>query len=124
MVFVKIAVAVEGNLVSEHFGHCEGFAIFEAEGGQIKGRSILDNPAEHQPGFLPGYLARHGVNVIIAGGMGQRAKDLFAQNGIRTITGVSGPVLDAVKTFLAGNLKGTDAVCEHHGEHQCGHEHA
>lgn len=28
---MKIAVASEGKMVTEHFGHCEGFAIFEIE---------------------------------------------------------------------------------------------
>ena len=32
---MKIAVACEGKTITEHFGHCEAFAIFEAQGTQI-----------------------------------------------------------------------------------------
>ena len=36
---MKIAVASEGKMVTEHLGHCEGFAIFETEDNQIKIKS-------------------------------------------------------------------------------------
>ena len=32
---MKIAVACEGKTITEHFGHCEAFAIFEVQGTQI-----------------------------------------------------------------------------------------
>lgn len=117
---MKIAVACVGNRVSEHFGHCECFAVFEVEKGQIVTKGIIPNP-EHQPGFLPGFLKNHGIDVIIAGGMGGRAKELFAENNIKTVTGVSGEVEEAVKKYLAGNLVSTDETCQHHGEHGCSH---
>lgn len=33
---MKIAVASEGEEVSMHFGHCEGFWIFDVENEEIK----------------------------------------------------------------------------------------
>ena len=32
---MKIAVASEGKTVTEHFGHCQKFNIFEAKGNKI-----------------------------------------------------------------------------------------
>ena len=32
---MKIAVASEGKMVTEHFGHCESFNIFEVENNRI-----------------------------------------------------------------------------------------
>ena len=38
--------------VTEHFGHCEGFNIFNAENGKITESEFVPNPG-HRPGFLP-----------------------------------------------------------------------
>ena len=32
---MRIAVASEGKNVTEHFGHCEGFLIYDAENREI-----------------------------------------------------------------------------------------
>ncbi|MBO8158233.1 NifB/NifX family molybdenum-iron cluster-binding protein [Thermosyntropha sp.] len=118
---MKIAVACMGNKVSEHFGHCEDFAVFKVENGQIVAKEVIPNP-EHQPGFLPGFLKKQGVDVVITGGMGSRAKELFAEKNIKTVTGVSGEAEEVVQKYLAGNLVSTDETCQHHGEgHGCSH---
>lgn len=117
---MRIAVAKEGDMVSEHFGHCEQFALFDVDGTGITDVTIVDNPG-HQPGFLPGFLKQRGVEVVIAGGMGPKAVDLFENLGIQAITGVRGPVNEAVKAYLSGTLKGTGEVCNHHGGHDCEH---
>ncbi|MDK2879721.1 MAG: hypothetical protein PWR06_2437 [Thermoanaerobacteraceae bacterium] len=122
---MKIAVATEGNMVSAHFGHCPQYTIYDVDEKQnkINSKLLIENPG-HQPGFLPGYLATLGVNCIIAGGMGPRAQELFAQNNIETITGVSGRVDDVIQEYLKGNIADGGNLCDHgegdHGEH-CSH---
>ena len=86
---MKIAIASEGNKVTEHFGHCEGFVIFESQNKQIINKQFVPNPG-HRPGFLPVFLHEKGVNVIISGGMGSGAVDIFNEKGIEVITGASG----------------------------------
>ena len=81
---MKIAVASTGAMTTEHFGHCENFNIFDAENGVITGRESIPNPG-HKPGFLPNYLGDLGVNVVISGGMGQGAIDIFNQRNIEVI---------------------------------------
>lgn len=110
---MKIAVAVEGNQVSGHFGHCEGFEIYQVEGKEIKEQKLVENPG-HKPGFLPKFLAEKQVDVIIAGGMGGTAQTLFADNDIEVIVGVTGDKDQAVKSFLDGNLKSTGSICSDH----------
>lgn len=110
---MKIAVACEGNLVAEHFGHCEGFAIFEAENIQLKSKDFIPNPG-HKPGFLPVFLHDKGVNVIISGGMGSGAVDIFNGKGIEVITGASGAAEKMVKCYLKGELKSIGSVCHDH----------
>ena len=117
---MKIAVASEGQMVTGHFGHCENFNIFTAENKQIVTEESIRNPG-HKPGFLPNFLNDRGVNVIISGGMGAGAIEIFAEKGIETITGVTGDAKAAVEAYLNGTLKSSGSVCHDH-EHQgnCG----
>ena len=118
---MKIAVASEGKMITEHFGHCEGFNIFDTADGMITGSVFVNNPG-HRPGFLPNFLNDKGVNVIISGGMGGGAIDIFNDKGIEVIVGASGSAEAAVKSYLAGQLKSTGSVCHQHQHHdECGH---
>ncbi|SDY55729.1 Predicted Fe-Mo cluster-binding protein, NifX family [Proteiniborus ethanoligenes] len=117
---MKIAVASEGEMVTGHFGHCEAFNIFNVENGKILEVKAISNPG-HKPGFLPNFLNDLGVNVIISGGMGAGAVQIFNEKGIQVITGVMGNAKEVVEAFLQGRLKSTGSICnehEHHGE--CG----
>jgi len=120
MKHLKIAIARDGPNVSGHFGHCEAYAIYQLENSIIYHAGDLMSPG-HEPGKLPPFLASHGVNLIIAGGMGQRAVDLFHSNGIDVILGVSGAVDVAAQDYLSGRIvPGGGSIC---AEHQCtGHE--
>lgn len=110
---MKIAVASDGNIVSAHFGHCEKFIIFENEENKIAKKEELKNPG-HKPGFLPVFLHENGVNVIIAGGMGGGAVDLFNQKGIEVIVGANGDSQVAAEGYFKGELKTTGSICHDH----------
>lgn len=110
---MKVAVACDRGTVSAHFGHCPEYRVFEVSDGKITGSTSLPNPG-HQPGVLPGFLASHGVNCIIAGGMGPRAVELFKQNNIEVVLGATGDVDDVVLKYMDGSLELGDSACEHH----------
>jgi predicted Fe-Mo cluster-binding NifX family protein len=116
----KIAVASDHGMVTEHFGHCEAFMIFDIEDNQIISSEAIANPG-HKPGFLPNFLNDKGVNVIISGGMGGGAIDIFNEKKIEVIVGASGDAKAAVKAYLQGSLKSTGSVCHDHQHHdECG----
>lgn len=118
---MKIAVASEGKMVTEHFGHCEGFNIFDTENGKIVKSEFIPNPG-HKPGFLPNFLNDKGVNVIISGGMGGGAIDIFNEKNIEVIVGATGAAEAAVNSYLKGELQSTGSVCHEHQHHdECGH---
>lgn len=117
---IKIAVASENEMVTGHFGHCRNFNIFEAENDQIIKEGSIPNPG-HKPGFLPNFLNDLGVQVIISGGMGGGAVDIFNEKGIEVIVGASGQAKAAVQAYLQGTLKSTGSVCHEHKHHEeCG----
>lgn len=109
---MRIAVATEEGSVAEHFGHCGEYTLVDVQDGRAVSRVAVPNPG-HQPGFLPGYLADKGVKVVIAGGMGPRAQELFAEHGIRTVVGVTGSVDEVVRAFLDGTLEEGESLCDH-----------
>jgi predicted Fe-Mo cluster-binding NifX family protein len=116
---MKIAAASEGKLVSGHFGHCEGFNIYEVEDNKVKNSAFIQNPG-HRPGFLPVFLKEKGVDVIISGGMGETAQQLFAENGIKVVVGAEGGADEVVEKYLKGQLVSTGSVCsEHQHEGHC-----
>ena len=116
---MRIAVACDNGKVSEHFGHCEAFAIYDAEDADITKSASVANPG-HRPGFLPNFLNDLGTNVIISGGMGAGAVDIFNEHGIEVITGAAGDPGAAVKSYLRGELKSFGSVChEHQHEDSC-----
>jgi predicted Fe-Mo cluster-binding NifX family protein len=80
---MKIAVASEGKFVTGHFGHCTNFMIYEAQNRKILREESIPNPG-HKPGFLPNFLADRGVNVIISGGMGGGAVDIFNERNVES----------------------------------------
>ena len=119
---MRIAIAQDGNQVSGHFGHCENYAIFDVEDSIIYRRDDLPNPG-HEPGRLPVFLAEHGVNQIIAGGMGPRAVELFRANGIGVLLGISGNVDYIAQDYIAGRLVPGESSCHHEDGGECSGHH-
>ena len=108
---MRIAISTDGGNVSAHFGRCPSFTIIDIEDGKVTGREEISNPGHH-PGFLPQFLHEKGVNCIIAGGMGQNAVNLFAQQNIETVVGISGNISEVIDKILKGTLEGGESLCK------------
>ena len=110
---MKIAIPVAQGKLAMHFGHCEKFVLIDVEEKQIKEETYITPPA-HAPGVLPKFLHDQGATHIIAGGMGQRAQSLFAENNIEVIIGASAiEPKELVKAYLDGSLQTGANICDH-----------
>lgn len=112
---MKYAIPVSGGVLSAHFGHCEHFALIDADEDkkQILQKELVNAPA-HEPGLLPRWLAEQGVSVVIAGGMGPRAQEIFQQNGISVVIGAMETDPEAaVQSHLNGMLATGSNLCDH-----------
>jgi ATP-binding protein involved in chromosome partitioning len=120
-----IAVACEDDRgmegsVSAHFGRCPHYTMVEVKGSKVVGHRIEANPTvEHRPGAMPKFIRDLGADVILAGGMGPKAVDIFRRYGIDVATGFSGKVDAAVQAYLGGNLTGI-VPCNHDHPQSCG----
>ena len=108
---MRVAISTEGDFVSAHFGRCPSFTIVDIDDGKLKDKQSIPNPGHH-PGYLPQFLHQQGVSCIIAGGMGRRAEDLFAQAEIQTIVGVSGSIDEVIDKIIKGTLQGGRSLCQ------------
>ena len=109
-----IVIPVTEEILSSHFGHCEKFYFAVEENNQIV-EEYTQIPPEHEPGLYPKWVKAQGGDLVIAGGMGQKARDLFAQNGVEVIVGA--PTIaprQVAEAFLNGTLETTANSCNHH----------
>ncbi|XMB72773.1 NifB/NifX family molybdenum-iron cluster-binding protein [Mycoplasmatota bacterium WC30] len=114
---MRIALAVDNNMVTEHFGHCEYFVVYEVENKEIKGSEIIKNPP-HQKGYLPKFLKQQNIDVVITGNIGQMAVKNLNSLGVECFRGVKGQLLDVINSYLAGTLVSNEEVCTQHMHHE------
>lgn len=110
---MRIAIATNNQKVSGHFGHCEGFTVYSIEDNKVQSEEFLKSP-KHQPGVLPKFLANNNVNIIMAGGMGAKAQQIFNAEDIEVVVGVAGNLTDVINEYLEGKIESTESVCNDH----------
>lgn len=110
----KIAIPINSEgMLDGHFGHCKYFSLIDVNENQIISEEIV-TPPPHEPGVLPNWLAQKGVTDILAGGMGNRAIQIFNQNNVNVFVGA--PVLNTrelVTGFLDGSIDFSANYCDH-----------
>ena len=123
----RIALACEDNQgldgqMSQHFGRCPYYLIVDVEGDEIKKTDSVNNPYynNHVPGMVPQFINEQRANVMIAGGMGPRAIDMFSNLGMEVVTGAIGNVGNILQAYLSGEISGVEP-CEH--DYPGGHNH-
>ncbi len=114
--------------ISEHFGHCDAFTVVEVAGGSIGEVSVLPNGGHDEGGCMAPVqmLKNHGVEVLVAGGMGARPLAGFQEVGIAVhFKEDATSVRTAVQLFLAGGCRrfGEAETCGGGGGGCGGHHH-
>lgn len=117
---MKIAVPTREDMVDNHFGHCDHYTIFTIDEGRIIETSTLPSPQGCGcKSNIASVLQQMGVTVMLAGSMGEGAKNKLEAHYIRVIRGCSGIVANVVEGFLRGFVFDSGVGC---GAHEC-HEH-
>ena len=112
---MRIALPVANGQLCMHFGHCEQFLLLDVDpvSRAVVNRQAL-TPPPHEPGVIPRWLGEQKVTLVIAGGMGQRAQAIFAENGITVVAGApAGDPEQIAQAYLAGTLETGANACDH-----------
>lgn len=112
---MKIAVPTIDGRVDDHFGHCAYYTVFDVIDGKIAGMSRLASPEGCGcKSGIASVLRQMGVTVMLAGNMGQGAKNVLEAQRIEVIRGCSGDVTVLVESYLSGDIKDNGEICAHH----------
>ncbi|EKE03635.1 MAG: hypothetical protein ACD_20C00174G0009 [uncultured bacterium] len=117
---MRFAIPTANGKLCTHFGHCEVFTFIDVDPDSniIIAKETI-TPPEHQPGILPPWIAEQGASIIIAGGMGERARVMFEEYNIKVVVGAQADEPEQlVKNYLNNNLLTGINTCDH-GE--CAH---
>jgi len=122
--FIVVAAEDDRGLdseVSHHFGRCPFYVLAETNGNAVIGSVVITNPffGAHRPGVVPQFIRNIGANVIIAGGMGRPAIDMFHGFGIDVATGLTGDVETVLGSYLSGEHRGGIPCARDHSD-SCG----
>ena len=119
---MKIAVPTKDGRVDDHFGHCAYYTIFNIIDGKVAEVTKMASPqgCGCKSGIAP-ILKQMGVAVMLAGSMGEGAKNVLGANDIKVVRGCSGNVDELVANYLEGRISDSGEGCHAHGdgEHQC-----
>ena len=120
---MKLAIPTRDGKVDDHFGHCDHYTIFTINDKQVISREVMASP--QGCGCKSGIAAdleRMGVEVMLAGNMGEGALNKLSAHNIRVIRGCRGDIEAVVSGFLAGFILDSGVGCSAHAEdHECAH---
>lgn len=110
----KLALPIKDGVLSSHFGHCEQFCLVSFDDAADQGyKTQWLEPPPHGPGVLPNWLQEHEVAVVVAAGMGKKAQELLAQQGIHVILGAA-PLTaeELIAAYQQGKLASGENACD------------
>jgi len=119
---MKIAVPTKiGNVVDDHFGHCEFYTIFTIENDEVVGKEVFPSPQGCGcKSEIARDLSEKGVKVMLAGGIGAGAISKLAAQDISVVRNCKGVVDDLLKDYLSGKVVDGGSSCEAHSQHAKG----
>ncbi len=115
---MKFAITYQNGEVFQHYGQTREFKIFDTESDE----SEVVGAGEYSHGSLATLIKMLGVEVLICGGIGEGARNMLLNNGIKVYSGNKGNVDEIAASFKAGKLAENNASnCNHKHDCKCGH---
>ncbi len=114
----RIAIPVNDNILSEYFGQCSHYEIFEIEGEKITHNKV-GYPPHHDVTRLPEWAAQQGITDVITYKIDNRIISRFINNKINLFIGV--PLLSPdilIDDYLNGRLKSDEKIIKEIQDYQ------
>ena len=117
---MKIALPTQHNNIDSHFGHCEFFTVFTVnDNKEILSEEVVPSPVGCGcKSNIASTLASMGVELMLAGNMGEGAVNVLRHSGIDVVRGCSGDVHAVARQWLNGQAVDSGIICAAH-EHGC-----
>lgn len=119
-----IAIPSRGEEIEDHFGQCKSYTIIKISDENV----VVSKDTYATPqgcgckSNLVEILKEKGVMSMIAGNMGQGAKNVLNSSGIDVMCGFTGSIDKALDMYLNQGFEGDETVCQHN-HHDHGHDH-
>lgn len=117
---MKIAIPTKNGLVDEHFGHCDYYTIYTIDDN----KNVTKEDTYQAPqgcgckSNVANELFDMGVELLLAGNIGNGAVNKIGAAGIAVVKGCEGSVSTLIIDYLKGNVKDKGDICHEHG-HDC-----
>ena len=107
---MKIALSMDGEHLSKHFGHCESFWIYEIAKNRIISHNTINNSCE-RPSLIPGFLKNKDIEEVISAGIGQGAINMLTEAGIKSMRVDMEDPQKVIKAYVSGEIKDLGGKC-------------
>lgn len=115
---MKFAITYDEGNVFQHYGQTKRFKVFDSESGES---SMLDS-AGYSHGTLANLLSDNDVESVLCGGIGDGARKMLKEKGIKVYAGQKGDVDTLAKAFVEGKVEVNNfSTCDHDHDCHCGH---
>ena len=122
---IKIAIPTRDEQVDDHFGHCDHYTLFTIDDQkQIIEKEYLASPEGCGcKSNIASILEEKGITLMLAGNMGEGAKNVLNSHHIEVIRGCKGDIKEFVTQYLSGFILDAGESChQHENGHICSHK--
>jgi predicted Fe-Mo cluster-binding NifX family protein len=120
---MKVCIPTDGDRgldeqLAAHFGWAATFTMVDMDTDEVR---VIKNHSSHMGGtkLPPEILAEEGAEVMLVGGLGSKAVQMFEHFGIDVFIGGTGKVRDVIEEWKMGRLNraAEDNACQEHQHH-------
>ena len=108
----RVAIPVTNEQLSEYFGECSHYEIFEINGKTVD-RKEAKFPEGIVPTELPGWLEENGITDVISFKVNPKIINLFASKKVNLFVGVStDSPRKLIEAYLQGKLESDEKIIQ------------
>ena len=106
----RIAIPITEGKLSEYFGQCKHYKIFEIDRMEVISK-LIKAPAEMDIGLMPSWISHQGVTDVVTYKIDGGIMHLFAKYKINLYVGIKckSPE-EIVQNYLNGKLKSDEKI--------------
>ena len=106
----RVAIPISNNRLSEFFGECEHYEIYEVD-GKITGRKTVVVPGGINSTELPAWLGKYGVTDVITFKVNPKIIRYFVSRKVNLYVGIPTDLPEnLMKEYMLGRLESDERI--------------